>query len=75
MLDILDRYLISGWRIKVRQLWTVQLTALFGLAYAVATVWSALDGVIPQKVYITIGLISNMLVFIARLKKQPGVDE
>ena len=71
----LDKHLIADWRDKVHKLWTVRITAVFGLAYAVASIWAGLAGSIPTWVFITVGIITNGLVFVARVTKQPGVDE
>lgn len=71
----LDAHLIEDWRFKIKKLWTVRLTALFGLAYALASIWSGLSGSIPTWLFIVGGILSNGLVFVARVTKQPGVDE
>lgn len=75
IVEFLDKRLIADWRVKIKKLWTVRLIALIGVVYSLSGVWTALAGSIPTWVYVTFGFLMNLILFVARVTKQPGVDE
>lgn len=73
--EFLDKRLIADWRFKVRHLWTIRVALFWIVVSAIAGVWSALDGAIPTWLYVSGGILMNVSLGVARLAKQPGVDE
>ena len=74
MPSFIERRLIRDWA-YIRRLWSVRLTALFGVVYALSGVWTVLAGTIPNWVYISVGFSMNLILFVARVTKQKGMDE
>ena len=71
----LDNHMIADWRFKVRHLLTIRVALFWIVVSALAGVWSALDGAIPTWLYVTGGILMNVSLGVARMTKQPGVDE
>lgn len=71
----LNMRLIEGWYDKLKRLWTIRIAVFWVGLSALAGVWGALVGTIPNWVYVTGGILMNVSLGIARLLKQPGVDE
>lgn len=67
--------LLADWRFKLLHLWTIRVALFWIIVSAVAGIWSALVGVVPTWIYVTGGIAMNVSLGIARLLKQPGVDE
>ena len=67
--------LIENWWFKAKHLWTIRIALVWIFLSAVAGVWSALVDTIPTWMYVSGGVLMNLSLGIARLTKQPGVDE
>ena len=75
ILGWLDEHCIASWRVKITQLWTIRVALFWIILSAIATIWSALTEVMPLWVYAVLGILMNVTLGIARIAKQPGVDE
>ena len=71
----LNMRLIDDWYSKLKRLWTIRVALFWVGLSALAGVWGALVGTIPTWVYVTGGVLMNVSLGVARLAKQPGVDE
>ena len=71
----LNKHLITNWDDKIKHLWTIRVALFWVAVSAMAGVWSALVDTIPTWLYVSGGIIMNLSLGVARLAKQPGVDE
>lgn len=74
-LAYLDAHFIQDWRIKIRQLWTIRLALFYIVLTSVFAIWDALIDTLPRWIFISGGLVMGITLGLARLTKQPGVDE
>jgi hypothetical protein len=70
----LDKYLIAGWRSEWKRLWSVRVTLFWGALSGLVSVWSAFSDVLPLWVYSGFSVVASILLGVARLTKQPGLD-
>ena len=75
IIEFLDKRFVAGWRFKLRRLWTIRIALFWTALSAVAGVWGALVYELPTWLYMLLGVTMNVSLGIARLMKQPGVDE
>lgn len=71
----LDKHLITAWDYKLKHLWSIRVALFWIVVSAVAGIWSALVDTIPTWAYVSGGILMNLSLGLARLTKQPGVDE
>jgi hypothetical protein len=75
----LDRNLIDDWRWKITRLWTMKL-ALFWAAFAgLVGIYPWFGGIVPSTpvaltCYACGNIILCMVLVVARMTRQPGVD-
>ncbi len=76
----LDDKLIEDWRFKITRLWSMRLALFWATISAIAGVYPWLGGLLPgttkAMVLFAIGnIVLCSVLVIARMTKQPGVDE
>jgi hypothetical protein len=69
------RLLIDDWRRLAPRLWTVQIAAFWGGVCGLAAVWPAFQAVVPLWAFALVGIGVAILIAIARVTKQPGLDQ
>ena len=76
----LDQHLIEDWRFKLTRLWTLRVALFWAALSAFAAVYPFFGGLVPQAFWpMFLFALSNVflcvVIMIARMAKQKGVDE
>ena len=83
-LTIKDRFgELHVWRLKVRddfkhillRAWSIRVIIFGGFIQGLLLIWSALVDVLPLWIYVTVGILTQILAVVARCLKQPGFEE
>ena len=72
--NFIHQRLITDWH-YIRRLHSMQVALFWIIMSAVAGIWSALDGAIPTWAYVSGGILMNVSLGLARITKQPGLDQ
>ena len=75
LLQWCDKTLIEGWRIKIKQLWTIRIALVWGAICGLYAAWPAFQGIIDAPIFAGASVLMSMAIVAARVTKQPGVDE
>ena len=57
------------------RLWSMRLALFFGALSGLVAVWAAFQDVMPLWAFAGTSVLMNVAIAVARVTKQPGVDE
>jgi hypothetical protein len=71
----LDKHLIDDWRTDALRFWSVRLALFWGALSGLFLVWPAFANVIPLWAFAGLSIVMSAALAVARLTKQPGMDD
>lgn len=71
--------LIPDWKSKAPKLWSMRVALLGGIFWSALgglwVLWPAFAAVLPLPLYVAAGIAMSVALGVARLLKQPGLDQ
>lgn len=67
--------LIDNWRAILARAWSIRIAIFWGIVSGLAAAWPALDEVVPIRLFVAGSVLISVALVVARVTKQPGVEE
>lgn len=73
--DAAGRHVIDNWRDILARAWSIRLAVFWAAIAGLAAAWPAFMDTVPPRLFAVVSVIFSVALVVARLTKQPGVDD